>query len=33
MNRINRTFKRLKAENKKAFIPYIMAGDPSLEKL
>lgn len=32
MNRINRTFKRLKAENKKAFIPYIMAGDPSLEK-
>ncbi|OGW20297.1 MAG: tryptophan synthase subunit alpha [Nitrospirae bacterium GWC2_46_6] len=32
MNRIEDTFKRLKAENKKAFIPYIMAGDPDLEK-
>ncbi|MFZ6017414.1 MAG: tryptophan synthase subunit alpha [Nitrospirota bacterium] len=32
MNRIEKTFKRLKAQNKKAFIPYIMAGDPSLEK-
>lgn len=32
MNRIDNTFKRLKAENKKAFIPYIMAGDPDLEK-
>lgn len=32
MNRINRIFKRLQTEGKKAFIPYIMAGDPSLEK-
>ncbi|GER93546.1 tryptophan synthase subunit alpha [Dissulfurispira thermophila] len=32
MNKIETTFKRLKAENKKAFIPYIMAGDPDLEK-
>lgn len=32
MNRIDDTFKRLKAENKKAFIPYIMAGDSDLEK-
>ncbi|MCX8030269.1 MAG: tryptophan synthase subunit alpha [Thermodesulfovibrionales bacterium] len=32
MNRIDKTFKKLKKENKKAFIPYIMAGDPSLEK-
>lgn len=29
---ITSTFQRLKAENKKAFIPYIMAGDPNLEK-
>ncbi|MCL0035121.1 tryptophan synthase subunit alpha, partial [Thermodesulfovibrionales bacterium] len=26
------TFSRLKAGGKKAFIPYIMAGDPDLEK-
>ncbi|HBG92060.1 MAG: tryptophan synthase subunit alpha [Nitrospirae bacterium RIFOXYB2_FULL_43_5] len=32
MNRIEKLFKGLKARNKKAFIPYIMAGDPSLEK-
>lgn len=32
MNRIEKTFKELKALNKKAFIPYIMAGDPSVEK-
>ncbi|MCX7912967.1 MAG: tryptophan synthase subunit alpha [Thermodesulfovibrionales bacterium] len=32
MSRIDKTFKKLKKENKKAFIPYIMAGDPSLEK-
>jgi len=32
VSRIETTFKRLKAQNRKAFIPYIMAGDPSLEK-
>lgn len=32
MNKIEKTFKELKALNKKAFIPYIMAGDPSVEK-
>jgi len=32
MTRISRTFKRLKKDGGKAFIPYIMAGDPSLEK-
>lgn len=32
MNRIERTFKKLRAQNKKAFIPYVMAGDPSVEK-
>lgn len=32
MNRIEKTFKKLKGQGKKAFIPYIMAGDPSLEK-
>jgi tryptophan synthase alpha chain len=32
LNRIQRTFKRLKGQGKKAFIPYIMAGDPSLQK-
>lgn len=32
MNRIEKTFKGLKSLNKKAFIPYIMAGDPSVEK-
>lgn len=31
MNRIENIFKKLKAQDKKAFIPYIMAGDPSLE--
>jgi tryptophan synthase alpha chain len=30
MTRITRTFRKLKAEGKKAFIPYIMAGDPSM---
>lgn len=30
MNRIDRTFKRLKALKKRAFITYITAGDPSL---
>ena len=30
MNRIDQTFKRLKKEKKKAFIPYITAGDPTL---
>jgi tryptophan synthase alpha chain len=32
MNRIEKTFRRLKNQNRKGFIPYIMAGDPSLEK-
>lgn len=32
MNRIEKTFKKLKKHNGKAFIPYIMAGDPSLEE-
>ncbi len=31
-SKITVTFNKLKEENKKAFIPYIMAGDPSLEK-
>lgn len=31
MNRITDTFARLKAEGRKAFIPYITAGDPDLE--
>ncbi len=31
MNRIDKTFVSLKTSNRKAFIPYIMAGDPSLE--
>lgn len=30
MNRIDRIFKRLKTERKKAFIPFITAGDPDL---
>lgn len=30
MTRIEKTFKSLKKENKKALIPYIMAGDPTL---
>ncbi len=32
MNRIARTFRKLRREKKKAFIPYIMAGDPDLER-
>jgi len=32
VNRIEKLFKKLKAQNKKAFIPYVMAGDPSIEK-
>lgn len=31
MNRIDKKFKELKAEKKKAFIAYITAGDPSFE--
>lgn len=31
ISRIGETFKELKKKGKKAFIPYIMAGDPSLE--
>jgi tryptophan synthase alpha chain len=31
MNRIDKKFAELKNENKKALIPYICAGDPSLE--
>lgn len=31
MTRIDDTFARLKADNKKAFVTYIMAGDPNLE--
>jgi len=30
MNRIDLTFKRLREEGKKAFIPYITAGDPDM---
>lgn len=32
MNRIERVFNDLKKKGRKAFIPYIMAGDPDLEK-
>jgi tryptophan synthase alpha chain len=32
LNRIEITFKKLKTQSRKAFIPYIMAGDPTLEK-
>jgi len=32
MTRIGETFKKLKRKGEKAFIPYIMAGDPSLER-
>lgn len=32
MSRIKRTFERLACEGGKAFIPYVMAGDPSLER-
>ena len=31
LSRITKKFNSLKREGKKAFIPYIMAGDPSLE--
>ena len=32
MNRIDKVFNKLKEENKKALIPFIANGDPSLEK-
>jgi tryptophan synthase alpha chain len=32
MNRIDEKFKQLKEENKKALIPYVTAGDPTIEK-
>jgi tryptophan synthase alpha chain len=32
MTRITETFRKLKKQGRKAFIPYIMAGDPSIEK-
>ena len=32
LTRISEKFKRLKQQGKKAFIPYVMAGDPSLER-
>lgn len=32
ISRIEETFRELKKKNKKAFIPYIMSGDPSLER-
>jgi tryptophan synthase alpha chain len=32
MNRIEQTFLRLKKQGRKAFIPYVMAGDPNLKK-
>lgn len=32
MNRIDKTFRSLKETGKKAFIPYIMAGDPDIDK-
>lgn len=31
MSRIEKCFKQLKSQNKKAFIPYLTAGDPNLE--
>ena len=31
MTRIDNKFAQLKAESKKAFVSYIMAGDPNLE--
>ena len=31
MTRIDQTFKKLKSEGKKAFVSYIMAGDPDFE--
>ncbi|MFL6559032.1 MAG: tryptophan synthase subunit alpha, partial [Bacillus sp. (in: firmicutes)] len=33
MNRFEKTFKALKENNTKAFVPYIMAGDGGLECL
>ena len=32
MTRIDATFARLKSQNKKAFVAYIMAGDPDVER-
>jgi len=32
ISRIEEAFRKLKRKGKKAFIPYIMAGDPSLER-
>jgi tryptophan synthase alpha chain len=32
LTRISERFKRLRQQGKKAFIPYVMAGDPSLER-
>jgi tryptophan synthase alpha chain len=32
MNRIEKVFRKLRKDKKKAFIPYIMAGDPTLER-
>ena len=32
MSRIKKTFAKLKREGRKAFIPYVMAGDPTLER-
>lgn len=32
ITRISKTFKKLKKQGGKAFIPYVMAGDPSLQK-
>jgi len=32
MNRIEKVFRKLGKDEKKAFIPYIMAGDPTLER-
>lgn len=32
MSRIQQTFERLKAKNEKALIPYLMSGDPTLER-
>lgn len=31
MNRIDKTFRRLRRKGQKAFIPYVMAGDPSID--
>jgi tryptophan synthase alpha chain len=33
MNRVEQTFTKMKLENRKAFVPYIMAGDGGLECL